>query len=214
LRENFPLPQTFKYWRPDGRLYDVAPGIEIIATDTNYDDVDWNYDRERRSGYPESFAEHAASNLTYLYSTQRGRTILTHILNSGHTLTIGFAINGNSARALNVQNSMTDVAYEIYSTNRPGERCKAALIALNFGPGRFRLFAELINAQPEWNLDSRPGSTGGIWALGQRWIDFLQANSSDDFSNKKFIVSDDVGEWSSGHSAIDYGPAKLVSCLN
>jgi hypothetical protein len=163
------MVQTFQYWRPGMALQNVAPGIEILVNDTDYDDVDWEYNGETYYGYPDGFAQHAADNLNYVYATNAGQTVLDYLINHNILLRVTFARLGNDAGAGNPQASMSQVAFELYHNRQPGHHTQNALQALAPGNQGFALFAAKVNEQPKWDIDIAPGGflAGVLSMVGQ-----------------------------------------------
>jgi hypothetical protein len=161
------MVQRYQYWTFAGGLKDQAPGFTILAGDTDWHGVEWYYDGKKQTGFPEKFAQHAADNLSYVYWTTAGQTVIDYLTNNNIPISVGFSTVGNSARALNSPASMTQVASEVLSGNRqPGHATQTALQALEPSPERFALFALKVNEQPKWDIATAPTRGGGQGGYG------------------------------------------------
>lgn len=168
--------QTFQYWRTDGSLNAAQPGIRILSNDTNYSDVEYDYDGGTHTGYPAHFAAYTGDNLTYLYATGVGRKVIDYLLRRD-LVTIGFAMLGNNARASSPEASMNRIAWELYGDKKPGTQTRAAFFRRFNKPSRSAAdslcaaFANMVNRQPLWDIDKRPGDAGGVWSMLQNMFD-------------------------------------------
>ena len=171
------MPQIIRYWRPNGALHDTAPGIRILAGDTNFDGILEYPEGSGQMGYPYSFAAYAQANLNYLYATPAGRRILNHMVYS-NSVCIALGTRGCSVQATDPIAAMNRVAHElVLNTRVPGPATRSAF-RLRYGhPNGARVqaacadFATRLNGQSLWDLDRRPGFAGGWRSLIQRGFD-------------------------------------------
>lgn len=162
------------FWRTDGKLYSVGPGIEILKPQII--EIPDETGTKVTVIKPEpGFINYVKQCLNWLYRTRCGKTVLTTVASAGNC-TIGSS-RGNSAGVGNMQAAMTTVAYEIAKGGKPGTNARAALkkTFAAYGARRRALtyrvsdksneyawLASAVNAQPQWLLNREPGSDGGI----------------------------------------------------